>query len=224
MAMPRSAALSPRPHTPAERGREKFLSALFQTCFALQAALDRRFLRFGVTFQEAAVLLRCVETGGITPGRLATALARDKGKITRFIDRLVARGFVVRDLNSRDRRFTLIKPTREGKLAARRLAVLFEIVRKELFANISDASLRLAAKTLPKLQRNAFLLGGRGSLAAKAGGRGVKGGETGNEAEVLAARADRNSAKDAPTKSGNGAVKRRTQRLSRAQIDSLFPR
>ena len=67
--------------------KDLLTSWLFQTCIKLQTSLDRRFLRFGMTVQEASVLLRCVEARRITPGQLAVALGRDKGKITRFVDR-----------------------------------------------------------------------------------------------------------------------------------------
>src|SRR6266480_3223839 len=68
--------------------RDLLTSWLFQTCIRLQTSLDRRFLRFGMTVQEASVLLRCVEARRITPGQLAVALGRDKGKVTRFVHRL----------------------------------------------------------------------------------------------------------------------------------------
>ena len=87
------------------------MSWLFQTSIRLQTSLDRRFLRFGMTVQEAGVLLRCVEARIITPGQLAVGLGRDKGMITRFIDRLEFSRLIIRDINPRDRRFSVIKPT-----------------------------------------------------------------------------------------------------------------
>ena len=41
--------------------KDLLMSWLFQRCIRLQTSLDRRFLRFGMTVQEASVLLRCVE-------------------------------------------------------------------------------------------------------------------------------------------------------------------
>src|SRR6267378_4290281 len=70
--------------------KDLLVSWLFRTCIRLQTSLDRRFLKFGMTLQEASVLLCCVEDRRTTPGQLAIALGRDKGKITRFIDRLEA--------------------------------------------------------------------------------------------------------------------------------------
>lgn len=87
--------------------KDLLTSWLFQTCIKLQTSLDRRFLRFGMTVQEANVLLRCVEARTVTPGKLAIALGRDKGKITRFVDRLESSRLLTRDIDQRDRRFSI---------------------------------------------------------------------------------------------------------------------
>ena len=79
--------------------KDLLMSWLFQTCIRLQRSLDSRFLKFGMTVQEASVLLRCVEAGRITPGQLAVQLARDKGMITRFINRLEQGRLLARDIN-----------------------------------------------------------------------------------------------------------------------------
>src|ERR1700752_5071997 len=100
---------------PSDWRKDLLVSWLFQTCIKLQTSLDRRFLRFGMTVQEASVLLRCVEARRITPGRLAIALGRDKGKITRFVDRLESSGLLTRDIDPSDRRFSILKPTAKGK-------------------------------------------------------------------------------------------------------------
>ena len=114
--------------------KDLLMSWLFQTCIRLQTSLDRRFLRFGMTVQEASVLLRCIEARSVTPGQLAVWLGSDKGMITRFI---------ARHVNPRDRRFSIRKPTAKGKQTARDLASLLDEIRKELFAGtlvLSSAS------------------------------------------------------------------------------------
>jgi DNA-binding MarR family transcriptional regulator len=131
------------------------MSWLLQTCFKLQASLDRRFLHFGITFQEAAVLLRCVEAREIAPSRLALVLARDRGKITRFTDRLEAAQLVKRHVNTRDRRSHIIKATPKGKRLAERIAMTFHQIRKELFVGVLDRDVLRLCETLPQLHGNA---------------------------------------------------------------------
>src|SRR4249919_3421993 len=83
--------------------KDLLMSWMFQTCIRLQTSLDRRFLRFGMTVQEASVLLRCVEARSVTPGQLAVGLGRDKGMITRFINRLEVSRLIGRHTNPHDR-------------------------------------------------------------------------------------------------------------------------
>jgi DNA-binding MarR family transcriptional regulator len=141
--------------------KDLLTSWLFQTCIRLQSSLDRRLLRFGMTAQEASVLLRCVEARRITPGQLAIALGRDKGKITRFVDRLESRRLLTRGIDRRDRRFSILKPTAKGKQVARVLASVFDSIRKELFAGILESDVLRLGKMLPQLHKNAVHVGSR---------------------------------------------------------------
>lgn len=162
--MPKPGTYSRKSLSSKEWHKELLLSWLFQTCFKLQAVLDRRFLHFGVTFQEAAVLTRCVEAGEIMPGRLALRLGRDKGKITRFVDRLEAAKLVKRQVNPRDRRYSIIKPTPQGKRLAERIASTFDHIRKELFVGVLDSDIQGLDRTLPQLHRNAVRIGTKRSV------------------------------------------------------------
>jgi len=141
--------------------KDLLISWLFRTSIKLQTALDRRFLRFGMTLQEASVLLRCVQAGKVTPGRLAAILGRDKGKITRFIDRLEASRLVTREIDQRDRRFSVIKPTGKGKHVAADLASVFDSIRKELFLGMLESDVRRLGQMLPQLHENAKQIGSR---------------------------------------------------------------
>jgi MarR family transcriptional regulator for hemolysin len=139
--------------------RDLLVSWIFQICIKMQSLLDRRFLQFGMTFQEARVLLRCVEARNTTPGQLAIALGRDKGKITRFVDRLEASGFIRRDILRCDRRFSIIKVTGKGRQIAGVLTRVFDNIRKELFVGILESDVRRLSQMLPQLYKNATHIG-----------------------------------------------------------------
>ena len=139
--------------------KDVLMSWLFQTCIRLQTSLDRRFLRFGMTVQEASVLLRCVEARSVTPVQLAVGLGRDKGMITRFINRLEDSRFIVRHVNSRDRRFSILKPTAKGKQTARDLARLFDEIRKELFVGMLESEVGELSRMMARLHKNALGIG-----------------------------------------------------------------
>src|SRR5208282_490753 len=151
---PVSRTVSSNTLTAQERSKDLLVSWLFKTCIKLQTSLDRRFLRFGMTLQEATVLLRCIEARRITPGQLAIVVGRDKGKITRFIGRLEAKGLIMRDTLERDRRISVIRPTGKGKQVARALASVFDNIRKELFVGILKNDVSRMGKMLPQLHNN----------------------------------------------------------------------
>jgi DNA-binding MarR family transcriptional regulator len=163
--------------------KDLLMSWLFQTCIRLQTSLDRRFLRFGMTVQEASVLLRCVEARSITPGQLAVGLGRDKGMITRFINRLEQSGLLARDINQRDRRLADLKPTAKGKRVARELAAVFYQVRRELFVGISESDVQRLSNMLARLHKNAADIGSQQKCTAvrhrrRIGVHGVKAAST----------------------------------------------
>lgn len=135
--------------------KDLFVSWLFQTCIRLQTSLDRRFLTYGMTMQEASILLRCVESHSTTPGKLAVVLGRDKGKITRFVYRLERSGLITRDIYHRDKRYSIIKPTKKAKQLARSLVQVSESIRTELFLGIQDSDLLRFGSTLRLLYKNA---------------------------------------------------------------------
>jgi DNA-binding MarR family transcriptional regulator len=163
--------------------KDLLMSWMFQTCIRLQTSLDRRFLRFGMTVQEASVLLRCVEARIITPGQLAVGLGRDKGMITRFIDRLEFSRLIIRDINPRDRRFSVIKPTAKGKRIARDLTYVFAEIRTELFIGMLESDIRRLSRTMAQLHKNAVDIGSRQRCEAVR--RRRRFGRHGTKAEVL---------------------------------------
>jgi DNA-binding MarR family transcriptional regulator len=131
------------------------ISLLFRTSIRLQTTFDRRFAQFGITAQEAAVLVRCVEAGETSAGKLAQAMGRDKGKITRFVHRLEASRFVTRTCNPKDHRLVIIKATRRGSRMAPRLRMIFEELREQFFDAILTQDIDQLGSVLSQLYANA---------------------------------------------------------------------
>ena len=134
---------------------EPIISQLLRASIGLQKAFDRCFAHTGLTSQEAAVLVHCSESKDLSAGKLAQAMGRDKGKITRFVDRLEASGFVRRAANPRDRRLLIIKPTVRGQRAVPELKRTFEQIRKEILAGVQSEDLIRLDAVLATLRENA---------------------------------------------------------------------
>jgi DNA-binding MarR family transcriptional regulator len=134
---------------------ELSISRLFRTSIRMQTAFDRCFSPFGLTAQEAAVLVHCAEEGETSAGKLAKAMGRDKGKITRFVDRLESGGFLTRRNDPRDHRLLIIKATSRGKRVAPNLKSRFEEVRSQFFRGILNVDIDRLEALLTQLHANA---------------------------------------------------------------------
>jgi MarR family transcriptional regulator for hemolysin len=134
---------------------ELSISRLFGTSIRLQTAFDRCFSQFGMTAQEAAVLVHCAEEGETSAGKLARAMGRDKGKITHFVDRLETSGFLTRRSDPRDRRLLIIKTTNRGRRVVPDLRLKFEEVRSQCFQGILNVDLDKLEALLSQLHANA---------------------------------------------------------------------
>jgi len=134
---------------------EHSISRLFRTSIRLQTAFDRCFSRFGMTAQEAAVLLHCVEEGETSAGRLARIMGRDKGKITRFVDKLEENGFLDRKNDPHDRRLLVIQATSKGRRVAPQLRLRFEEVRSQFFHGVLNIDIGKLESVLAQLHANA---------------------------------------------------------------------
>ena len=120
-----------------------------------------------MTAQEATVLVHCVEKGETSAGKLALAMGRDKGKITRFVDRLEASGFLTRRSDSRDHRLQIIKASRRGRRVVPELKLRFEQVRGQFFEGVLNVDIDKLEALLSQLHANAERL--CGDKARKAG-------------------------------------------------------
>lgn len=131
------------------------ISQLLRASIGLQKALDRCFARTGLTSQEAAVVVHCAASKNLSAGKLAQVMGRDKGKITRFVDRLEARGFVRRVTNPHDHRRLIIRPTVRGQRVVPELKRAFKQIREEILAGVQSEDLLRLGLVLTALHENA---------------------------------------------------------------------
>jgi DNA-binding MarR family transcriptional regulator len=134
---------------------ELSISRLFRTSIRLQTAFDRCFSPFGMTAQEASVLVHCAEERETSAGRLAKAMGRDKGKITRFVDRLEEGGFITRRSDPQDHRLLIIKATSRGRRVVPQLKIRFEEVRSQFFEGVLNVDIDKLETVLSQLHANA---------------------------------------------------------------------
>ncbi|MFF0311326.1 MarR family winged helix-turn-helix transcriptional regulator [Streptosporangium sp. NPDC004379] len=102
----------------------------------LRAAVEARLAPFGVTAQQAALLLHAAR-GEAGPGRLAAELGTDTAGMTRLLDRLEVKGLVRRRRSPEDRRAVVVEVTAEGRELVPALAPVFGRVARRLLDGFS---------------------------------------------------------------------------------------
>src|SRR5690348_10143807 len=111
-------------------------SLLSQVGRAQTTALDRQFAEFGVTTQQAALLIHA-GVGPTMPSSLTAALGTDTAGITRLLDRLEAKALVRRRPHLADRRAVVVELTDDGNALLPRLAPVFGRVTAQMFDGLS---------------------------------------------------------------------------------------
>jgi DNA-binding MarR family transcriptional regulator len=125
-------------------------AAIFLITRELRTALDRRMASHGLTWQQASLLIRCVQHPGASPNRLMPHLRTDKAGISRLADRLEAAGLVKRVAGG-DRRSICLWPTRKGLALAPKLEGALRAINEHLVTGLSDRELAGAAEMLHRL-------------------------------------------------------------------------
>jgi len=92
---------------------------------------DRAVKPLGLTAQQIGVILMLSSRRASTPFELSRAMSYDSGSMTRLLDRLEKKGFIVRSRSSDDRRMVKLELTQQGQDAARQLPGLGAAVLNE---------------------------------------------------------------------------------------------
>ena len=129
-------------------------SLLHQVARDLATALDRRLAPFGLTAQQAALLVHVSRQPGASPSQLMTALGTDTAGMTRLADRLVAKDLIERHPNPQDRRSVLIALTEQGQALAPRLGPVFGRVTRQLFNGFSADEVGALTAMLERMASN----------------------------------------------------------------------
>jgi DNA-binding MarR family transcriptional regulator len=131
----------------------EFAMALYRLVEAVRGEHEEAAASAGLTAPQAAILTMLSEPTSMR--ELAERMGCDASNITGIVDRLEAKGFVVRTANVADRRVKRIEQTPAGRAAVERFRA--ELVRVSSLAELSPAAKRglLAAlgKVRPPLTR-----------------------------------------------------------------------
>lgn len=122
---------------------------------AMRAAFERELAPYGVTSQQAAILITCFRGQAETPMTFAKILDIDCSAVTRLLDRLEAKGLLVRRCDPSDRRCQVVELTESGCNLAPKLIPASQSVTRKFLKGIPGAEAGQFRKTLMKMLRNA---------------------------------------------------------------------
>jgi DNA-binding MarR family transcriptional regulator len=156
------------PETPESLGPVLDLMRLFWGLdHTIQLASRSLESRIGLTEPQRAVVWLVAETPGITIGEIAERQHWHSATVTGIVQRLEARGVLVRKADRQDRRRKLVSLTAKGKrLAATKTVTLDQLVGRALASlpasTVASAELvigavmaELAARSTPRAQASA---------------------------------------------------------------------
>jgi MarR family transcriptional regulator, organic hydroperoxide resistance regulator len=113
--------------------------------------LDSALAEIGVDQAEAHVL-SALSDRAMSVGALVEVVGFRRSTLTNVLDRLERRGLVQREINPADRRSFVVRPTRGGERAARKVAVAFAAVDAQLERTASATDRKSFDAVLGKLE------------------------------------------------------------------------
>ena len=116
----------------------------------LAARMDRAVAPLGLTSSQIGVILLLGFERAHTPNEMSRVLSYDTGSMTRMLDRLEKKGFLVRQRSRADRRVVELELTPLGRDAAQQLP---DLVSKVLSEQLRGFSADESATLLRLLQR-----------------------------------------------------------------------
>ncbi len=126
----------------------------------ISGAINRTLLRafskenIDISTEQWTVMACLWNKDKVTQQSLCDITAKDKPSMTRLIDKLEKRNFVVRVSDPTDRRINLIHLTQAGIDLKKRSSALVKQVAERTLAEISDQELDLARQVLKKIMKN----------------------------------------------------------------------
>ncbi|HDY66638.1 hypothetical protein LCGC14_1213030 [marine sediment metagenome] len=121
---------------------------------ALRMALDAKLVRYGITFRQWQVLAGLAVEGEISQVKLAELIGVEGPTLVRILDRMEHKGWIKRNVSSRDRRQKLITPTKKVEGVWRKMTECAHGVRNNAVKGISTKDVANLRRLLEKIREN----------------------------------------------------------------------
>ncbi len=109
---------------------------------------------YDITFEQWTVLNVLYVEPGIIQSEIAEKTYKDKTNVTRILDVLSKKGYVIRESHEKDRRSSCIYLTDKGKKMFEDLIPCVEFINEQFSKGIMDTELELFNSILERICRN----------------------------------------------------------------------
>jgi DNA-binding MarR family transcriptional regulator len=109
----------------------------------------------GLSQGEAHILAHLATSGPTTIADLHRGLAHKRSTLTSILDRLVARGFITRQVGTADRRTFVVTPTARGRQVAARVHRHLETLERAIAGRVSADDVRGFARVIAVVEEEA---------------------------------------------------------------------
>jgi DNA-binding MarR family transcriptional regulator len=113
----------------------------------------------GVTVAEWVLLRQLLDLGEVHPSEVAERLGMTRGAISKLVDRLAIKGYVVRASAAGDRRYQTVKLAASGRRLVPLLAALADQNDAEFFGHLSAEQISALISTLKEIVARSQLKG-----------------------------------------------------------------
>ncbi|WP_299103917.1 MarR family transcriptional regulator [uncultured Tenacibaculum sp.] len=103
---------------------------------------------------DQALILQIIEEKDLTQTEIADLIFKDYASMTRIVNLLVKKKYVVKKINEKDRRVAVLNITKKGKEAINQLTPTIKENRENAMNGISNNELNNLHKTLKKIIKN----------------------------------------------------------------------
>ena len=129
---------------------------LESTTRVVKLSFTKAFKNLGIdiTPEQWVIIDTLYQAGALTQNELAQAAYKNAPTVSRIIDKLEDKQFVIREADSHDRRKTTVRLTKQGKKTAEKCYPEVYKLRELSWKNLSDKDYRSLQRILDKVFRN----------------------------------------------------------------------
>ncbi len=131
---------------------ESLTMLISTTAQVMRSFADQWLKKYELTVEQLHVIKQLDTKTGLTQNQLCRQTGKNPANLTRLLDRLATKKYIVRKSNPKDRRASLVLLTKEGVRIRDEVLETFDDMRSELLQGIGREKLELTFDVLKTIK------------------------------------------------------------------------